>query len=142
MHFGNIPMHFPCSRTIDIRKTSSICLPAGCTMKLLYRVFWRCGPSMRRAETTEWLMNVQEVLTDYISREVVAKTGQPMPTLDQPLLDSAGGVIDSLNMWPLIVFIESHFGIQIEDTDIMQENFQTLRALTKFIESKHSELHS
>ena len=87
-------------------------------------------------------MNVQEVLTDYISKEVVAKTGQPMPTLDQPLLDSAGGVIDSLNMWPLIVFIESHFGIQIEDTDIMQENFQTLRALTKFIESKHSELHS
>ena len=87
-------------------------------------------------------MNVQEVLTDYISKEVVAKTGQPMPTLDQPLLDSQGGVIDSLNMWPLIVFIESHFGIQIEDTDIMQENFQTLRALAKFVETKHLELHS
>jgi acyl carrier protein len=87
-------------------------------------------------------MNVQEVLTDYISREVVAKTGQPMPTLDQPLLDSQGGVIDSLNMWPLIVFIESHFGIRIEDTDILQENFQTLRALIKFTENKYSELHS
>ena len=83
-------------------------------------------------------MNVHEVLTDYIRREVVAKNGQPLPTLDQPLLDSQGGVIDSLNMWPLIVFIESHFGIRIEDTDIMQENFQTLQALTKFIESKHS----
>ena len=42
-------------------------------------------------------MNVPEVLTDYISREVVAKTGQPMPTLDQPLLDSEGGVIDSMS---------------------------------------------
>ena len=87
-------------------------------------------------------MNVHEILTDYISREVVAKTGQPLPTLDQPLLDSQGGVIDSLNMWPLIVFVESHFGIKIEDTDLMSENFQTLRALIKFIESKHSELHS
>jgi acyl carrier protein len=87
-------------------------------------------------------MNVHEELTDYISREVVAKTGQPLPTLDQPLLDSQGGVIDSLNMWPLIVFVESHFGIQIEDTDIMQENFQTLRALINFIETKHSGLHS
>jgi acyl carrier protein len=86
-------------------------------------------------------MNVQEVLTDYLSREV-AKTGQPLPTLDQPLLDSEGGVIDSMSMWPLIVFIESHFGIAIEDTDIMQENFRTLRALTKFVEAKHSELHS
>jgi len=86
-------------------------------------------------------MNVQEVLTDYI-REIVAKTGQPLPTLDQPLLDSAGGVIDSMNMWPLIVFVEERFWIKVEDTDLMQENFRTLRALTKFIESKHSELHS
>jgi acyl carrier protein len=65
---------------------------------------------MSRAERTEWLMNVQEVLTEYVS-EVVAKTGQPMPTLDQPLLDVEGGVIDSMSMWPLIVFIESRFGI-------------------------------
>jgi len=81
-------------------------------------------------------MNVQEVLTDYI-RELVVKTGQPMPTMDQPLLDSAGGVIDSMSLWPLIVFVEERFGIKVEDTDIMQENFQTLQALTRFIESKH-----
>jgi len=86
-------------------------------------------------------MNIQEVLTDYV-REIVAKTGQPLPTLDQPLLDSAGGVIDSMSMWPLIVFVEERFGIKVEDTDLMQENFRTLRALTKFIESKHSELRS
>src|SRR5437667_12669223 len=141
MHFGNIPTHFPCLPTIDIRKTSSICLPAGCTAKLLYPVFSQCAPLMNRAARTEWLMNVQEVLTDYI-KEVVAKTGQPLPTMDQPLLDSAGGVIDSMGLWPLIVFIEERFGIKVEDTDIMQENFQTLRELTKFIESKQSALHS
>lgn len=84
-------------------------------------------------------MNVPEVLTDYI-REVVAKNGQPLPTLDQPLLDSEGGVIDSMSLWPLIVFVETRFGLKIEDTDLMQENFQTLRALIKFIEGKHSEL--
>ncbi len=39
-------------------------------------------------------------------------------------------------------FVESRFGIKIEDTDLMRENFQTLRALIKFIETKHSELHS
>jgi len=86
-------------------------------------------------------MNIQEVLTDYI-REIVAKTGQPLPTPDQPLLDSAGGVIDSMTMWPLIVFVEERFGIKVEDTDLMQENFRALRALIKFIESKHSELRS
>ena len=90
---------------------------------------------MNEAETREWLMNVPEVLTDYI-RELVAKNGQPLPALDQPLLDSEGGVIDSMSLWPLIVFVESRFGIAVEDTDIMQENFRTLRALTKFIETK------
>ena len=105
-------------------------------MKLLYPVLWRCGPLMRRVERREQLMNVQETLTDYIDREIAAKNGQPLPTLDQPLLDSDGGVVDSLNMWPLIVFVESHFGISVDDTDLMPENFQTLRALTKFIETK------
>jgi acyl carrier protein len=85
-------------------------------------------------------MNVQEVLTDYI-RNVADKTGQPMPTMDQPLLDPAGGVIDSVSLWPLIVFVEERFGIKIEDAELMQENFQTLRALINFIENKHS-LHS
>src|ERR1051326_4185047 len=66
MHFGNIPTHSNCLRTIGIRKTSSICLPAGFTKKLLYPVSWRCVPLTIRAENREWLMNVQEVLTDYI----------------------------------------------------------------------------
>jgi len=87
-------------------------------------------------------MNVHEVLTDYISREVVAMNGQPLPTVDEPLLDFEGGIIDSMNMWPLIVFVESRFGITVENTDLMKENFQTLRALIKLIESKQSALRS
>jgi acyl carrier protein len=83
-------------------------------------------------------MNVHEVLTDYL-REVVAKSGQPLPTLDQPLLGSEGGVIDSMAMWPLVVFVESRFDIKVEDTELLQENFRTLGALIKFIETK---LHS
>ena len=84
-------------------------------------------------------MNVQAALTDYINGEIVAKNGQPLPTLDQPLLDSDGGMVDSLSMWPWIVFVESHFGISV---DLMRENFRTLQTLIKFIETKYSHLHS
>ena len=84
----------------------------------------------------------QEVLTDYINREVVAKSGQPMPALDQPLLDSAGGVIDSMSLWPLIVFVEERFGIKVEDTDIYAGKFSNATSVDKFVETKHSELHS
>ncbi len=87
-------------------------------------------------------MNVRELLTDYLRNEVVAKSGQPMPTLDQPLLELEGGIIDSMSLWPLIVFLESRCGIEVQDTDLMEDNFQTLRSLLKFVERKHSELHS
>jgi acyl carrier protein len=108
--------------------------------KVLHVALWPSAPSMSRVEPRDLVinvqkMNVQEVLTQYIS-EVAAKNGQAMPTLDQPLLDSDGGVVDSLSIWPLIVFVESHFGIRVEDTELMQENFRTLRALVEFIENK------
>lgn len=87
-------------------------------------------------------MNVYEVLTDYIRKEVLEKNGQSLPTMDEPLLDSDGGVIDSMNLWPLIVFVESRFDVSFEDTELMKENFQTLGALITFIEAKQSKLNS
>lgn len=85
-------------------------------------------------------MTVHDILTDYLTKEVVEKNGQTLPAVNEPLLDSQGGVIDSLSLWPLIVFVETRFGIRIEDTDLMQENFQTLQKLVDFIESKEPEL--
>ncbi|MEO7167978.1 MAG: acyl carrier protein [Spartobacteria bacterium] len=87
-------------------------------------------------------MNVYEVLTDYIRKEVLEKNGQSLPTMDEPLLDADGGVIDSMNLWPLIVFVESRFDVSFEDTELMKENFQTLGALITFIEAKQSKLNS
>gem|GEM_PF-3161100 len=79
---------------------------------------------------------VQEALTEYLEREIVAKNGLPLPTLDQPLFGSRGGVIDSLNMWALDRFRRNQCGITIEETDLLQENFQNLRALINFIKTK------
>jgi acyl carrier protein len=45
------------------------------------------------------------------------------PALDQPLLDSEGGPIDSLNL-AVDRFLESRFGIKIVDTDLMRESFK------------------
>jgi len=87
-------------------------------------------------------MNVHELLNDYLNKEVVAKTGQPLPTLDEPLLDPEGGVVDSVTLWPLIVFVETHLGIKVEDIELVPENFQSLRALINYIESKKSESDS
>ena len=53
---------------------------------------------------------------------------------DEDLLEQ--GIVDSLGVIKLIVFVEDTFGIKIVDEDMVPENFQTLSLLEKFIEQK------
>ena len=50
------------------------------------------------------------------------------------LLDS--GVIDSLGILDLVEYIEESFEIQAADEDLVPENFETVSALVRFVESK------
>ena len=53
---------------------------------------------------------------------------------DTPLLDS--GIVDSLGILDLVVFIEETFGIVAEDHELVPENFGTLAALTRFVQER------
>lgn len=71
-------------------------------------------------------------------REIVLKTitSEPKPALspDDLLLDS--GLIDSTGIMNLVSHFETEFGIQIEDTEIVPENFASVRAIVAFVEGK------
>ena len=51
-----------------------------------------------------------------------------------PLLQS--GIVDSLGILELVAFIEQEFGVTISDDELLPENFQTLEALTTFVQTK------
>lgn len=55
-------------------------------------------------------------------------------TDDTPLLDS--GIVDSLGVLDLVVFIEENFGIVAEDHELVPENFGTIATLTRFVQSR------
>ncbi|MEX0718684.1 MAG: acyl carrier protein [Planctomycetaceae bacterium] len=46
------------------------------------------------------------------------------------------GVVDSLGVLGIVSFLEEAFGILVSDEEIVGENFETLSALTRFVESK------
>ena len=52
------------------------------------------------------------------------------------LLDS--GVIDSLGILELVDFLTAEFDIPIDDDDLTPENFDSIRSLVAFVESKSS----
>jgi methoxymalonate biosynthesis acyl carrier protein len=48
----------------------------------------------------------------------------------------ATGTVNSLFAMQLVMFIEKHFGIVIEDKDLDMANFSTLRSLHRFVTRK------
>jgi acyl carrier protein len=50
----------------------------------------------------------------------------------------ANGILDSLGVLDVVVFLEQEFAITIGDDDLLPENFETLGRLTKFVAGRQT----
>jgi acyl carrier protein len=55
---------------------------------------------------------------------------------DTSLLDA--GLVDSTGILELVAFLESDFGIQVADAEIVPENLDSIAAIATFLERKRS----
>ncbi|MDZ7289577.1 MAG: acyl carrier protein [candidate division KSB1 bacterium] len=46
------------------------------------------------------------------------------------------GVIDSLRMLDMISFLETKFHIKVDEDELMPENFESVDAITRFVEQR------
>jgi acyl carrier protein len=77
---------------------------------------------------------VETVINDYISRELVQDPAL-LPLADEtPLLDS--GILDSLSLLRLVVFLEKRFGITMGDADLLPENFASVNAICAYLRAR------
>jgi acyl carrier protein len=77
---------------------------------------------------------VETVINDYISRELVQDPAL-LPLADEaPLLDS--GILDSLSLLRLVVFLEKRFGITMGDADLLPENFGSVNAICAYLRAR------
>jgi acyl carrier protein len=53
---------------------------------------------------------------------------------DEDLL--AGGTIDSLSLMELVGFIEQHYAVEVDDENLVIDNFGTLARIQAFVEVK------
>ena len=53
---------------------------------------------------------------------------------EDPLLKN--GLIDSLGILEVVTFLESEFGIVVVDEELLPENFESIRSLSKFVLQK------
>ncbi len=48
----------------------------------------------------------------------------------------ASGIIDSLGVMQLVSFLETEFSVQVQDADLVPENFDSVERVAAFIERK------
>jgi acyl carrier protein len=77
---------------------------------------------------------VETVINDYISRELVRDPAL-LPLADgTSLLET--GILDSLSLLRLVVFLEERFGVAMSDTDLLPEDFSSVNAICAYMRAR------
>ncbi len=74
---------------------------------------------------------MESVVNDYISRELVSKP-ELLPLKNDTLLLEAG-ILDSLSVLRLVLFLEQQFGIVVAAAELIPENFETVEAICAYL---------
>jgi acyl carrier protein len=79
-------------------------------------------------------MSILKDLEKVLLTEIVVDVDKKSLAPDEDLLEQ--GIIDSLGIMKLILFMEETYGIAIADEEIVPENFQTINMMVRFVEQK------
>jgi acyl carrier protein len=79
-------------------------------------------------------MSVENRIREFIVEEIGFQGDPGELTSDYPLLER--GAVDSAGIFQLVSFVESEYGIQVEDEELLPEHFGTLSGLSRLVESK------
>lgn len=77
---------------------------------------------------------MEEVINDYISRELVQDSSLLPLGNATSLLET--GVLDSLSLLRLVVFVQQRFGIAVDDVDLVPEHFDSVDAISAYLRSR------
>jgi acyl carrier protein len=79
---------------------------------------------------------VETVINDYLSRELVPDPALLPLANDTPLLDS--GILDSLSLMRIVVFLEEQFKITMDDADLLPENFASVNTICAYLRAREA----
>ncbi|HMJ47241.1 MAG TPA: acyl carrier protein [Ferruginibacter sp.] len=75
-------------------------------------------------------------LKDQIRKFIIETTYVPAPDVKDDTLIFEKGFFDSMGFILLINFINETFGVKTDDSELMEENFQSVNAIAGFVERK------
>jgi acyl carrier protein len=80
------------------------------------------------------MQSVEQMVRQHIAENILfSSNGYPYPD-DASFLEN--GIIDSMNVIELVLFLEQKIGIQVEDSEIVPDNFDSVSRLAEFVRHK------
>jgi acyl carrier protein len=77
---------------------------------------------------------VETIVNDYLTRELVQDAAL-LPLGDATSLLETG-ILHSLSMLRLAVFLRERFGVTVEDADLIPENFDSVDAICAYLRAR------
>jgi len=81
-------------------------------------------------------MSLQDSLRKYIVAELRFPGNESDLTGDLPLLERE--ILDSMGILQVVTYLEEAHGIEIDDEDLVAENFATIDDIARLVESKQA----
>lgn len=78
-------------------------------------------------------MDIETVLMAFIAEELLRRPGIALDARSSLI---SAGILDSLALLKLILFVEQRFGVKVGDGDVTPDNFETVAVIRSLIESK------
>ncbi len=78
-------------------------------------------------------MEIEHKIQEYIIKNLYYAENHPI-TADDSFLET--GVVDSMGVMELVTFVQAEFGIQVNQDEIVVENFDSIRKLGAFVRKK------
>lgn len=79
---------------------------------------------------------MEAIIKTFISRELISKPELPPLKDDTPLLES--GLLDSLALLRLLVFLEEELHVSVDDFEVLPENFETIASICAYVRSQQN----
>jgi acyl carrier protein len=79
-------------------------------------------------------MTTEAQIKDYIAKNLLFSSDGFRYPDDASFLEE--GIVDSQGVMELVLFVEENFGVQVKDTEIIPDNFDSVNKLTAYIQRK------
>jgi acyl carrier protein len=79
-------------------------------------------------------MTIEDKLRTFLTEELGVEHDRSLLTDDYGLLENE--VVDSLGIFQIVSFLESEFGIEVLDEELVPDNFSTIASMARLVDEK------